>query len=170
LDSRSRWEACCSRDPAENRSILFRRGLIWTAGALGSLFALAAALAAAIEAGYFRGALRRFVASHHRPLGIVKLDMEEAPLTLSRNDAGLANWQWTDPRVPDDALLPLVRRLSVPNARVLLKDDTRHLQFDGTITVKEPSPKEGPPPLRIEGTGQLNDKPVRFGIDGEPLC
>jgi uncharacterized protein involved in outer membrane biogenesis len=208
-----------------NRSILFRRGLICTAGALGVLFVLATGLAAAIEAGYFRGPLLRFIASEvgrtikvdgdlqlhvlalypwvtaervtignpawvppgttavigrvsfaielpwvHRPLGIEKLDMEEATLTLSRNDAGLANWQWTDPRVPDDALLPLVRRLSVPNARVLLKDDTRHLQFDGTITVKEPSPKEGPPPLRIEGTGQLNDKPVRFGIDGEPLC
>jgi uncharacterized protein involved in outer membrane biogenesis len=208
-----------------NRSILFHRGLIWTACALGALLALAVGLAAAIEAGYFRGPLLRFIASQvgraievegelhlhvfalhpwvtaervtignpawvppgttavigrvsfaielpwvHWPLGIVKLDMEEATLTLSRNDTGLANWQRTDPRVPDDALSPLVRHLSVPGARVLLKDDTRHLQFDGTITVKEPSPKEGPPPLRIEGTGQLNGRPVRFGIDGEPLA
>jgi hypothetical protein len=106
----------------------------------------------------------------HRPLGVVKLDMEEATLTLSRNDAGLANWQWKDPRVPDDTLLPLVRHLSVPGARVLLKDDTRHLQFDGTITVKEPTPVEGPPPLRIEGTGRLNGRPVHFAIDGDPLA
>jgi uncharacterized protein involved in outer membrane biogenesis len=208
-----------------NRSILFRRGLIWMACALGALFVLAAGLAAAIEAGYFRGPLLRYIASQvgrairvegdlrlhvfalhpwvtaervtignpawvppgttavigrlsfaieppwvHWPPGIVTLDMEEATLTLSRNDAGLANWQRTDPRVPDDTLSPLVRHLSVPGARVLLKDDTRHLQFDGTITVKEPSPKEGPPPLRIEGTGQLNGRPVRFGIDGEPLA
>jgi uncharacterized protein involved in outer membrane biogenesis len=60
--------------------------------------------------------------------------------------------------------------LSVPSARVLLKDDTRHLQFDGTITVKEPSPKEGSSPLRIEGTGQLNGRLVHFGIDSEPLA
>jgi AsmA family protein len=208
-----------------NRSMLFRRGLIWTAGALGALFALAAGLALAIEAGYFRGPLIRFIASHvgraitvdgdlhlhvltlhprvtaervtignppwvapgttaavgrlsfvlelpwvHRPPGIVELTMEDAILSLSRNDAGLANWQWTDPRVPDDTLYPLLRRVSVPSAHVLLKDDTRHLQFDGTITVEEPSPKEGPPPLRIEGTGQLNGRPVRFGIDGEPLA
>jgi uncharacterized protein involved in outer membrane biogenesis len=208
-----------------NRSILFRRGLIWTVGALGALFVVAAGLAAAIDAGYFRGPLLRFIASHvgraievdgdmqlhvfalhprvtaervtignpawmppgttavigrlsfaialpwvHRPLGIEQLDAEGATLTLSRDDAGLANWQWTDPRVPDDTLMPLVRRLSVPSARVLLKDDTRHLQFDGTVTVKEPSPKEGPPPLRIEGTGQLNGRAVRFGIDGEPLA
>jgi uncharacterized protein involved in outer membrane biogenesis len=201
------------------------KGLIWAAGALGALLVLAAGLAAAIEAGYFRGPLLRFVASHvgrtvkvegdlrlhllarhpwvtaervtignpawvpkgttavigrlsfsielpwvHRPLGIETLDMEDATLTLARDDAGLANWQWTDPRVPDDALLPLVRRLSVPSARVLLKDDTRHLQFDGTITVREPSPKEGPPPLRIEGTGQLNGRLVHFGIDSEPLA
>jgi uncharacterized protein involved in outer membrane biogenesis len=185
---------------------------------------LVAVLGAAIEAGYFRGPLLRFIASHvgrpvkvdgglhlqvfslhpivtaervtignppwvppgtaavigrlsftvalpwiHRPLGIEKLDMEAATLTLSRNDAGLANWQWTDPRVPDDTLLPVVRRLSVPSARVLLKDDTRHLQFDGTVRVEEPMPAEGPPPLRIEGTGQLNGRPVRFGIDGDPL-
>jgi uncharacterized protein involved in outer membrane biogenesis len=207
-----------------NRSILVRRGLIGTVGALGALIVVAAGLAAAIDAGYFRGPLLRFVASQvgraikvdgdlqlhlfalhprvtaervtignpawvppgtaavigrlsfaialpwiRRPLGIETLDVEEATLTLSRDDAGLANWQWTNPRVPDDTLLPLVRHLSMPSARVLLKDDTRHLQFDGTITVKEPSPKEGPPPLRIEGTGQLNGSPVRFGIDGEPL-
>src|SRR5712675_2126027 len=46
-----------------NRSILVRRGLIWTAGALASLFVLAAGLAAAIEAGYFRGPLLRLIAS-----------------------------------------------------------------------------------------------------------
>ena len=46
-----------------NRSILVRRGLIWTAGALGSLLVLAAGLAAAIEAGYFRGPLLRLIAS-----------------------------------------------------------------------------------------------------------
>jgi uncharacterized protein involved in outer membrane biogenesis len=205
--------------------MLLRRGLIWTAGALGALFALAAALALAMEAGYFRGPLIRFIAFHvgrtitvdgdlhlhvltlhprgtaervtignppwvppgttaavgrlsfalewpwvHRPLGIIELTMEDAILSLSRNDAGLANWQWTDPRVPDDTLYPLLRRLSVPSAHVLLKDDTRHLQFDGTIMVTEPSPKEGPPPLRIEGTGQLNGRAVRFGIDGDPLA
>jgi len=40
-----------------NRSILLRKGLIWTAGALGALFVLAAGLAAAFEAGYCRGPL-----------------------------------------------------------------------------------------------------------------
>jgi AsmA family protein len=208
-----------------NRSMLVRRGLIWTAGALGTLFVLVVGLAAAIEAGHFRGPLIRFIASQagrpikvdgdlhlqlfdrhpqvtaervtignpawvpagttaligrlsfaialpwiHRPLGIDKLNMEEATLTLARDDAGLANWQWTDPRVPDDKRLPLVRHLSVPSARVLLKDDTRHLEFDGTITVREPMSAAGPPPLRIDGTGQLNGRPVHFGVDGEPLA
>lgn len=208
-----------------NRSMLIRRALIWTAGALGALCLLAAGLAVAIEAGYFRGPLIRFIAFHlgraitvdgdlhvhvltlhprvtaervtignpswvppgttaavgrlsctlqlpwvHRPLGIMELAMEDATLTLSRNDAGLANWQWTDPRIPDDTLMPLLRRVSMPGAHVLLKDDTRHLQFDGTVTVTEPKSDEGPPPLRIEGTGQLNGRPVRFDIDGEPLA
>jgi len=203
--------------------MLFRRGLICTAGGLGALFALAAGLVLAMEAGYFRGPLIRFIASHlgrpitvdgdlhvhvltlhprgtaervtignppwvppgttaavgrlsfalewpwiHRPLGIIELSMEDAVLSLSRDDAGLANWQWTDPRIPDDTLFPLMRRLSVPSARVLLKDDTRHLQFDGTVTVKEPKSAEDP--LRIEGAGQLNGRPVRFAIDSDPLA
>jgi uncharacterized protein involved in outer membrane biogenesis len=208
-----------------NRSLLVRRGLIGTVGALGVLMVVAAGLAAAIDAGYFRGPLLRFVASQfgraikvdgdlqlhlfalhprvtaervtignpgwvapgttavigrlsfgielpwfHRSLGIDRLEMEDAAMTLSRDDGGLANWQWTDPRVTDDTLLPLVRHLSVSNARVQLNDDTRHLQYEGTVTVKEPMPVEGPPPLRIEGTGQLNGRPVRFGIDGDPLA
>jgi len=33
-------------------------------------------------------------------------------VTLSRDDAGLANWQWTDPGFPDDTFLPLVYRLA----------------------------------------------------------
>jgi AsmA family protein len=205
--------------------MLFRRGLIWTAGAFGALFALAAALALAMEAGYFRGPLIRFIAFHvgraitvdgdlhlhvltlhprgtaervtignppwvppgttaaigrlsfalewpwvHRPLGIIELTVEDAILSLSRNDAGLANWQWTDPRIPDQTLYPLLRRLSVSGARVLLRDETRHLKFDGTVTVKEPKSGGDPPPLRIEGTGQLNGRPVRFGIDCDPLA
>jgi hypothetical protein len=199
--------------------------LIWTAGALGALIVLVAALAVSIEAGYFRGPLIRFIASRtgreievegdlhlhvltlhpwgiaegvtignpawvpmgttavigrlsfaielpwvHRPLGIERVDMESATLTLARDDAGLANWQWTDPRVPDDTRLPLIRRLLVPGARVLLKDETRHLQFDGTITVKEPLSVKGPPPLRIEGAGQLNGRLVHFDVDGDPLA
>ncbi|HLZ98134.1 MAG TPA: AsmA family protein [Steroidobacteraceae bacterium] len=106
----------------------------------------------------------------HRPLGIETLDIKEATLTLSRDGAGLANWQWMDPRVPDNTLLPLVRRLSMPDARVLLKDDTRHLDFDGMLTEFEPKSAEGPPPVRIEGAGQLNGRPARFGIDGDPLA
>jgi hypothetical protein len=105
-----------------------------------------------------------------RSLGIARLEVDDAVLTLSRDDKGLANWQWTDPRVTDDALLPLVRRLSVPNARVQLNDGTRHLQYEGTVSVKEPMPVAGPPPLRIEGTGQLNGRPVRFSVDGDPLA
>src|SRR5438552_18246021 len=46
-----------------NRSILIRRGLIWTTGALGSLLVLTGGLAAALQAGYFRGPLLRFIAS-----------------------------------------------------------------------------------------------------------
>jgi uncharacterized protein involved in outer membrane biogenesis len=204
------------------RSTLLRRGLLWTAGVIGVLGVLTGVLAVALEAGYFRGPLIRFIASRAgraiavdgelhlrlfslhpgltadrvtignpswmpagttavfgrvtlsftlpwiRPVRIEELALDSATLWLRRDDRGLANWQWTDPRTAGETGSPLVRRVLVPGAHVLLQDDTRHLLFDGTITVSERS-EGGPPNLRLEGDGQLNGRAVRFGVDGEPL-
>jgi len=53
------------------------KGLIWAAAALGALLVLAAGLAAAIEAGYFRGPLIRFVASQVGRTVQVDQDLED---------------------------------------------------------------------------------------------
>ena len=44
-------------------SLVIRRGLLWTASALAAVTLLAAALGAALDAGYFRSPLLRFITS-----------------------------------------------------------------------------------------------------------
>src|SRR5450631_9077 len=207
-------------------SLVIRRGLLWTASALAAVTLLAAVLGAALDAGYFRSPLLRFITSrmaqpiriegawevhvlsfHPRltaervlvgnppwatagtmaqigklslmielpwigpPLSIEKLAMDAATLTLVRDAAGYANWHLSDPKIPTNGRpLPLVRSLSMPDAHVELKDDRRHLQFEGTVSAHEVIDSSGIPPLRIEGTGQLNGRAVTFDIAGESLA
>jgi len=207
-----------------DKRILLRRILFIAAGALALALLSIALLMAALERGYFRGPLIRFVSARAaRPLDIEgpielhlftlhpratvqritignptwmppgrtarldrlsvtfglswirhsfaldKLDVADGQLTLVRNDAGLANWLWHDPRGPEAKPLPLLRSLSASDIRATLQDEVRHLQFDGTVTAREPETSVGAKPLRIEGTGELNGRAVQFAIDGDPL-
>ena len=101
---------------------------------------------------------------------IQRLEMVSAKLHLVRDDEGRANWQWTAPQTPKNGLGFLLRSLDMPNARVVLDDARRHLQFEGTVTAGDVHGAARPAPLRIEGAGQLNGRPATFSIDGEPLA
>ena len=69
---------------------------------------------------------------HHR-FGVESLTMNAAVLHLARDAQGRANWQWSDPALPQsDKKLSIVRSLSVPQAKVTLDDERRHLQFEGS--------------------------------------
>ena len=208
-----------------NRPLLVRRALFGLAAILAVALLTIASLMAALEKGYFRGPLIRFVSARagrtldvegpielhlftlhprvtvqritignptwmppgrtarldrlamtlglpwiHRSFALERLDMADGQLTLLRNDAGLANWQWSDPRGPDAKPLPLLRSLAASDIRATLQDDVRHLQFDGTVTAHEPDAAGNPKPLTIEGTGELNGRAVQFAIDGDPLA
>jgi uncharacterized protein involved in outer membrane biogenesis len=105
-----------------------------------------------------------------RGFGIDRLEMDVAMLHLVRDSTGRANWQQTDPDKGDGKGLPIIRSLSMPNARVVLDDALRHLQFEGTVSALDVKRTAGLPPLRIEGEGQLNGRAASFGIDGDPLA
>jgi AsmA family protein len=105
----------------------------------------------------------------HRPIGIERLELEGANLHLIRDSAGRANWQLTDPDKGGDNGLPLIRSLSIQNARVELADARRHLQFNGTVSVDETGGAKIARPLQIDGSGQLNGRAATFGITGDPL-
>jgi AsmA family protein len=102
------------------------------------------------------------------PLGIHRLEIENATLHLLRDSSGRANWH-LHKEGPGKGP-PLIRSLSMPHARVELHDDRRHLQFSGTVSAGDADGSVRLPPLRIEGAGQLNGRPASFTIDGDPLA
>ncbi|HEY6452199.1 MAG TPA: AsmA family protein [Steroidobacteraceae bacterium] len=96
-----------------------------------------------------------------------RLEADAAILHLRRDADGHSNWQLHPPGSGGSAG-PLIRSLSIPDARVALDDERRHLRFDGTVSVKDAAAVSALP-LRIEGSGQLNGRPVHFEIDGQAL-
>lgn len=205
--------------------MLLSRALFSVVGALALTLLTIALLMAALERGYFRDPLLRFVSARagraldvegplelqlftlhprvtaqrisignptwmppgktarldrlsltfglpwiHRSFALERLDLADGQLTLLRNEAGLANWQWQDPRGPEAKPLPLLRSLSASDIRATLQDEVRHLQFDGTVTAREPEISGGAKLLTIEGTGELNGHAMQFAIDGDPLA
>lgn len=205
-------------------SAIIRRGLIATASALVAVPAFIVLLSAALDAGYLRGPLIRFLATHTarsiridgslkthflsrtpgliaervtignppwtppgvaaevgkltlavqlpfggRSFAIETLDMDGAVLHLTRDVAGHANWQRTDPDKGPQGPMPIIRSLSMARSHVELDDALRHLRFKGTVSAQGPRETGGAQPLRIEGEGELNGKQVEFDITGDPL-
>lgn len=105
-----------------------------------------------------------------RQKSILRLEMASAQLHLVRNADGHSNWQWREPGRPKKGQGLLIRSLSMPDARVVLDDSRRHLQFEGIVTAGDVRGAAAPAPLRIEGKGQLNGRAATFAIDGEPLA
>jgi uncharacterized protein involved in outer membrane biogenesis len=88
---------------------------------------------------------------------------------LFRDVAGHANWQLQNPDRNAPRALIIIRSLSMMDAHVLLDDAQKHRQFDGTISAHDANGAQGLAPLRIEGKGQQNGKPVSFELSGDPL-
>ena len=102
-------------------------------------------------------------------LALDRLEVEGAVLHLFRDATGHANWQMKDPDKSDPQSLPVIHSLIMPRVRVFLNDQQRHRQFDGTLSALDAGGAAGTAPLRIEGKGQLNGRPVDFDLDGDPL-
>ena len=105
-----------------------------------------------------------------RSLVIRRLEMRDAALHLVRDADGHANWQTHAPGSGRSTGPPLIHSLSMPDARVQFDDERRHLKFEGKISAQDALAAAAPKPLRIEGTGQLNGRPVSFDVDGDPLA
>ena len=103
-----------------------------------------------------------------RPLQIRRLELEQAKFHLVRAADGRANWLASENGAGSGP--PLIRSLSMPEARVELHDARRHLEFEGTVSAGDAGDQGQPPPLRITGAGQLNGRAAAFVIQGEPLA
>jgi len=104
-----------------------------------------------------------------KELMIDRLQIDNATLHLFRDATGHANWQLQNPDQSAPRAMIIIRSLSVMSAHVLLDDAQKHRRFDGTISAHDAGGPPGMEPLRIEGKGQLNGKPVEFEFSGDPL-
>lgn len=96
------------------------------------------------------------------------LRLERVRLNLLRNSLARANWYLHEDGAGPGP--PLIRSLSMPQARVQLHDERRHLEFKGTVTVADVGDASHPEALRISAQGDLNGRPASLVIDGDPLA
>ena len=91
------------------------------------------------------------------PLVIRRLELDHAKLRLVRDARNLANW-YRNEHGPGEGP-PVIRSLSMRDARVELQDERGHLRFSGIVSAADgSSTRVQPPPLRVEGAGVLNGR------------
>jgi uncharacterized protein involved in outer membrane biogenesis len=105
-----------------------------------------------------------------RKSAIRRLEMQGASLNLTRDAQGRGNWFGRPPGSPPAGRGRLIRSLSIPNARVVLNDQRRHLQFTGTVSAGDAGGGAGPPYLSIRGAGELNGRRASIAINADPLA
>lgn len=107
-------------------------------------------------------------------LSLVAID--RPVLHLHRAKSGKANWEFgsatgTAPPSPQGrpAKLPLIQRFVVNDGRVTILDEVRKLKFEGTLRAHEGGTRETGKPFRLEGKGELNDRPFSLQLAGGAL-
>ena len=102
--------------------------------------------------------------SHQSGFSLLKIDT--AQLHFTRDSAGRANWQRVDPDKSPGAPLPMIRALELAHIHLTLADERLHLVYDGDLSVVGPDSAQ---PLRMEGSGTLNQRAVTFRLKGDAL-
>ena len=100
---------------------------------------------------------------------IDRLQIDNATLHFFRDVDGHANWQLQNPDQKAPRAMIIIRSLSMMDAHVLLEDAQRHRQFDGSVSAHDANGSQELQPLRIEGKGLLNGKPLNFELSADPL-
>jgi AsmA family protein len=104
-----------------------------------------------------------------RDLEIDSLQIEGATLRMFRDATGHANWQMKNPDKSAPQGLPITHALTMREAHVFLDDAQKHRRFEGIVSAQDAAGAQAAQPLHIEGTGQLNGRPVSFEVIGDPL-
>ena len=102
--------------------------------------------------------------SHQSGLRLLKIDT--AKLYLMRDSAGRANWQRVDPDKSPGEPLPMISALELSHTHLTLTDESLHLVYDGDLSVVGPDSAQ---PLKMEGSGTLNQHAVTFRLKGDAL-
>jgi uncharacterized protein involved in outer membrane biogenesis len=103
-----------------------------------------------------------------------RLELIRPNVYLHRDASGRGNWTYESQRPtnapegsPPD--LPTVRDFLIQDGTLVLHDDIRHLEVEGTVQAREKSTKDDPEAFRIQAKGTLNDQPFASRVTGGPL-
>jgi len=93
---------------------------------------------------------------------------------LHQDKGGHANWTFenmapTNERSSRPSKVPAIQDLVIQDGKLTLIDDVRHLAVTGTIQATEDNARSTPTPFRIQGTGTINDQPLKINVAGGPL-
>jgi AsmA family protein len=103
------------------------------------------------------------------PLAIRELELRQAHLFLLRVASKRSNWTLRERDGGSGP--PLMERFSMPDGRLELHDERRHLDFSGTVNAGNGGTlRAGAPVFEIAGEGRLNGRPATFLVRGEPLA
>jgi AsmA family protein len=105
-----------------------------------------------------------------RRAAIRRLEMQGASLNLTRDAEGRGNWFSRPPGSPRAGRGRLIRSISIPDARVVLNDQRRHLEFTGKVSATDAGGGAEPPHFRIRGAGNLNGRAATIAINADPLA
>ncbi len=102
--------------------------------------------------------------SHQSGLSLLKIDT--AQLHFTRDSEGRANWQRVNPDKSPGSPLPMIRALELVHTHLTLSDERLHLVYDGDLSIHGPDSAQ---PLKMEGSGTLNQRAVTFRMKGDAL-
>src|ERR1700690_1225095 len=72
-----------------------------------------------------------------RYVEIASLTIEGATLNMFRDLPGHANWQMKNPDEQVSPGLPIIHAVSMVDAHLLMEDQQKHRQFDGTLSAED---------------------------------
>lgn len=105
------------------------------------------------------------------------VSIDKPKLYLHRGSDGHANWEFANaagkPKEANKSAeppdLPVIQRFMVNDGSLEIYDEIGKLKFDGTVQAKERSTNDIAKPFRLDGKGELNDKPFSLKVAGGPL-
>ncbi len=95
-------------------------------------------------------------------------------LYLHREKSGRANWTFentapNDERASEPLKLPAIQNALIDSGKLVLIDDIRRLNVNGTIDARESKSSTDPTPLHVQGSGTLNAEPFKLDLSGGAL-
>jgi AsmA family protein len=109
-------------------------------------------------------------------LSLRRIEVDQPTLYLHQEISGRANWTNAN-TAPTSATaaaskpfnLPAIRELIINSGTLVLIDDPRRLQINGTIQAHEHSAVEDPQALHIQAQGTINNEPFALDVSGGAL-